>query len=161
MNDTHLWMSIQQYVDCVSGRHITGAEEMSFELAKRHHGPCSISISNCHWHQRKPYLSYCICTHSVYQTYRNIKSTKYSRLQLASQLRELTSRYGITQYYLPPGRGDIPAFSSAKMVLNLAIPGGMQGWVDLVGWLHTEVVCPSKQGRLRHINDGANAPWKK
>jgi len=28
--------------------------------------------------------------------------------------------YGITQCYLPPGRGDIPAFTLAQLVLNLA-----------------------------------------
>ena len=30
--------------------------------------------------------------------------------------------YGITQCYLPPGRGDIPAFTPAKLVLVLATP---------------------------------------
>jgi len=28
--------------------------------------------------------------------------------------------YGITQCYLPPGRGEIPAFTPAKLVLDLA-----------------------------------------
>jgi len=32
--------------------------------------------------------------------------------------------YGITQCYLPPGRGDIPAFTPAKLVLVLANPEG-------------------------------------
>jgi len=32
--------------------------------------------------------------------------------------------YGITQCYLPPGRGDIPAFTPAKLVLVLATPEG-------------------------------------
>ena len=46
--------------------------------------------------------------------------------------------------YLPPDRGDIPAFTPAKAGTRLSDPGGMQGWVDLVGWLHTEMVyaCP-------------------
>jgi len=30
--------------------------------------------------------------------------------------------YGITQCYLPPGKGDIPAFTPAKLVLDSAIP---------------------------------------
>jgi len=34
--------------------------------------------------------------------------------------------YGITQYYLPPGRGDIPAFTPAKAGTRLSDPGGMQ-----------------------------------
>jgi len=45
--------------------------------------------------------------------------------------------YGIAQYYLPPGRGDIPALTPAEAGTRLSDPGGMQGWVDLVGWLHT------------------------
>ena len=33
--------------------------------------------------------------------------------------------YGITQCYLPPGRGDIPAFTpQPKLVLDLATPEG-------------------------------------
>ena len=40
--------------------------------------------------------------------------------------------HGITQYYLPPGRGDIPALTPAEAGTRLSDPGGMQGWVDLV-----------------------------
>jgi len=43
--------------------------------------------------------------------------------------------YGITQCYLPPGRGDIPAFTPAEDGTRFSDPGGMQGWVDLGGWL--------------------------
>ena len=35
--------------------------------------------------------------------------------------------YGITQYYLPPDRGDIPAFTPAEAGTRLSDPGGMQG----------------------------------
>jgi len=35
--------------------------------------------------------------------------------------------HGITQCYLPPGRGDIPALTGTR----LSDPGEMQGWVDL------------------------------
>jgi len=35
--------------------------------------------------------------------------------------------YGITQYYQPPGRGDIPAFTPAEADTRLSDPGGMQG----------------------------------
>jgi len=51
--------------------------------------------------------------------------------------------YGITQCYLPPGRGDIPAFTPAEAGTGT---GGMQGWVDLVGLLHTEMVYPPEDG---------------
>jgi len=35
--------------------------------------------------------------------------------------------YGITQCYLPPGRGDIPAFTTAEDGTRFSDPGGMQG----------------------------------
>jgi len=39
--------------------------------------------------------------------------------------------YGITQCYLPPGRGDFPAFTPAEAGTRFNNPEGMQGWVDL------------------------------
>ena len=48
--------------------------------------------------------------------------------------------YVITQCYLPPVRGDIPALTPAEAGTRFSDPGGMQGWVDLVGWLHTDMV---------------------
>jgi len=38
---------------------------------------------------------------------------------------------GITQCYLPPGRGDFPAFTPAEAGTLFSDPEGMQGWVDL------------------------------
>ena len=35
--------------------------------------------------------------------------------------------YRITQCYLPPNRGDIPAFTPAEAGTRLSDPGGMQG----------------------------------
>ena len=57
----------------------------------------------------------------------------YSSLQagLPTPLRELTYHNGITQCYLPPGRGDMPAFTPAEAGTRFSDPGGMQGWVDL------------------------------
>ena len=49
-----------------------------------------------------------------------------------------------SQCYLPPDRGDIPAFTPVEAVTRFSDPGGMQGWVDLVGWLHTMMVYPPK-----------------
>jgi len=54
--------------------------------------------------------------------------------------------YGITQYYLPPGRGDIPTFTPAEAGTWVSDPGEMQGWVDLVGWLQPEMVYPPEDG---------------
>ena len=48
--------------------------------------------------------------------------------------------YGITQCYLPPGRGDIPALTPAKAGTRFSDPGGMQGWVDLQGTVITEMI---------------------
>jgi len=50
--------------------------------------------------------------------------------------------HGITQRYLLPGRGDIPALTPAEAGTRLSDPGGMQGSVDLAGLLHTEMVYP-------------------
>jgi len=44
----------------------------------------------------------------------------------APPLRELVP-YGITQYYMPPGRDDIPALTPAEAGTRLSNPGGMQG----------------------------------
>ena len=46
--------------------------------------------------------------------------------------------YGITQCYLPPSRGDIPAFTPAEAGTQLSDPGGMQGCADLVMVLMVE-----------------------
>ena len=35
--------------------------------------------------------------------------------------------YGITQCYVPPGRGDIQAFTPAEAGTRFSDPGGMQG----------------------------------
>ena len=41
---------------------------------------------------------------------------------------------GVTWCYMPPGRGDIPAFTpDSKAGIRLSDPGGMQDSVDLVG----------------------------
>ena len=41
---------------------------------------------------------------------------------------------GIAQCYLPPDKGDIPAFTPAEAGTQFSDPGGMQGWVDLADW---------------------------
>jgi len=54
--------------------------------------------------------------------------------------------YGITQCYLPPGRGDIPAVTPDEAGTRLSDPGGMQGCVNPVGLLHTEMEYPPEDG---------------
>jgi len=49
---------------------------------------------------------------------------------------------GITQCYLPSGRGDILALTPAEAGTRLSDPGG----VDLVGLLHTEMAYPPEDG---------------
>ena len=63
--------------------------------------------------------------------------------QLATSLTAMGTHMpcGITQCYLPPDRGDIPALTSAEAGTRFSNQGGMQGWgLDLVGWLHTDIV---------------------
>ena len=72
-----------------------------------------------------------------------VKYTNIAVRKVATPLRE---HYGITQCYLPPGRGDIPALTPAEAGTQLSDPGGMQGRVDLVSLLHTEMVYPPEDG---------------
>ena len=48
---------------------------------------------------------------------------------------------GITQCYLLPGRGDIPAITPAEAGTRLSDPGGMQSWVDLIYQAGYLTVC--------------------
>ena len=54
--------------------------------------------------------------------------------------------YGITQCYLPPDRAVIRTFTPAEAGTEFSDPGGMQGWVNLVGCLHTEMVYLPEDG---------------
>ena len=51
----------------------------------------------------------------------------YSSLQGCHTATGTHMPYGITQCYLPPGRGDIPALTPAEAGTRLSDPGGMQG----------------------------------
>jgi len=59
---------------------------------------------------------------------------------------ETHTPHGITQCHLPPDRGDVPFFTHAEAGTRLSDPRGMQGWVDLVGLLHTEMMYPPEDG---------------
>jgi len=53
--------------------------------------------------------------------------------------------HGITQCYLPLGRGDIPALTPAEAGTRLSDPGDAR-LSDLVGLLNTEMVYPPEDG---------------
>ena len=63
--------------------------------------------------------------------------------------------HGITQCYLPPARGDIPALTPAEAGTRLSDPGGMQGWVVCVSVCQVmSVVCqylPLKEDLDEHV----------
>ena len=61
---------------------------------------------------------------------------------VATLLRKLAYHNGITQCYLPPDRGDILAFTPAKIFTRFSDPGGMPGWLDLIVWVHNEMIYP-------------------
>jgi len=48
-----------------------------------------------------------------------------------------------TQCYLPPDTSKHTHLNPSRWRLVLR---GMEGWVDLGGWLHTEMVYPSTDG---------------
>jgi len=47
--------------------------------------------------------------------------------------------YAITQCYLLPDRGERAPFNPSQTgrCTRFTYPEGMEGWVDLSGWLHT------------------------
>jgi len=63
----------------------------------------------------------------------------------------------ITPYYLPPDRGDRPAFTPKGGGYQFIDPVRMKGWVGLVGWLHTEMVYPSTDD---HPSEYYNRVWR-
>jgi len=57
-----------------------------------------------------------------------LRKVKYTDIaKFAGHLPHRYVSYGITQYYLPPSRGDIPAFTPAEAGTRLSDPGRMQG----------------------------------
>jgi len=48
--------------------------------------------------------------------------------------------YEITQCYLPPGRGDFPAFTPAEAGTRFSDPGGMQGWVGSAAHVYIQTI---------------------
>ena len=57
--------------------------------------------------------------------FRNTEISRVQQLAVGLTATGTHMHYGITQCYLPPGRGDIPAFTTAKLVLTLATPDEM------------------------------------
>jgi len=62
--------------------------------------------------------------------------------------------YGITQCYLPPSRGDIPVFTPAST--RFSDPGGMQGWLDLVGLVTYRGGIPARRRSPIPVLTGLN-----
>jgi len=69
-----------------------------------------------------------------------ITSSFLPSFAVATLLRKLAYHNGITQCYLPPDRGDILAFTPAKIFTRFSDPGGMPGWLDLIVWVHNEMI---------------------
>jgi len=65
--------------------------------------------------------------------------------KVATPLRELTCYMGSHSVTCHPAE-DIPTLTPAEAGTRFSYPEGMQGWVDLVGWLHTEMVYPPEDG---------------
>ena len=47
---------------------------------------------------------------------------------------------------------------SQKDDTHFTVPWRVEGWVDLVGWLHTEMVYPSTSQTVTH--PGTNRVWR-
>jgi len=76
---------------------------------------------------------------SIRATVTSTGKIRYGVEQFATSLTATGTHmpYRITWCYLPPDRGNIPALTAAKAGTPFSDPGAMQGYVDLVGWLHT------------------------
>jgi len=63
--------------------------------------------------------------------------------EVTTPIRGIHVPYGITVAYMPPGRGDIPAFTPAESGTRFSDPGAV-----LVGWLgqRTVMVYPPEDG---------------
>jgi len=74
--------------------------------------------------RRKERYNHVIDMHEVTNIHWVIRHTL---VLTTSKFPSLGMPYRITQCYLPPGRGDNPAFTTAEAGTRLSDPGGMQG----------------------------------
>ena len=69
--------------------------------------------------------------HPACKNLRKVKVVKYTDIAVRCQTCLTTTGthmlYGITQCYLPPDRGDLPAFTPAEAGTRFSDPGEMQG----------------------------------
>jgi len=72
-----------------------------------------------------------VCRGSVLYCITKVKYTDYgyssSQSNLPHRYGNSHAVHGITQCYLPPGRGDIPVLTAAEAGTRLSDPGGIQG----------------------------------
>jgi len=62
--------------------------------------------------------------------------------------------YGTTQCYLPPDTGERARFTPARQAGTwFTYPGGIEGWVDLGGWLYTEIIYLSANSHPSHVSN--------
>ena len=113
-------------------------------------GPTCGSVYSClrpgSWNSVPPFPSalLLICTatsirlHTLYTVFSYLSSKGRAKGKQTIAVSTWPHRYGnsvpyrITQCYLPPSRGDIPAFTPAEADPRCTNPGGMQGCVGLV-----------------------------
>jgi len=76
----------------------------------------------------------------------NVKKLNDIALRLPiSELQDFTCHTGLT--HLPSDTGECAHLTLAKKAcICLTDPGGMEGWVDLCGWLYTEMGLPPTDG---------------
>ena len=100
------------------------------------------------WHCGLPILAVCswlyyctdigltvgLCENAVKEGYSSLQAS------LPSPLRELTCNMGSHSVTCHPAEVTFPPLPQPKLVLDLATPEGLQGWVDPGGWL--EMVYP-------------------
>ena len=77
------------------------------------------------------------------------KGMEYGSLQQASPLRELTCHTGshsVTCHPAEVTEAEVGFLYPSRSFTRFSDPGGTQGWVELVGLLHTVMVYPPEDG---------------
>jgi len=91
--------------------------------------------------------TFSLCSHILMKEVSKVDIAVSNRSHLTATGNHIP--YGITQCYLPPGRGDFPAFYQPKLVLDLATLEGYNAeltWVivvrnnQVVSWLGIQPV---------------------
>jgi len=122
----------------------------------RHYLSCSTSPGSSHWQPRAIFFDAVVVAHSVVQASSEGGSTgSIDPLPLSRQ------QYMYTCNCCGPSSELSNFYVEIQLNLHQNEPFQMKKSQNFLGGVTTSPRTLPSQGRLHHINDGANAPWKK